>query len=88
MKLLTYFVLIMLFMIFNVFTHHIIMNYYNSKLRENFTPSYQQCINSGYSKEFCVQTPTSVVGPSGCQCHDGSLGYIIPGFRGKCLCNQ
>lgn len=70
-----------------IFNHHI-LNYYNFNLRENFTPSYQQCINSGYTKEFCVQTPTSAAGPSGCQCRDGSLGYIIPGFRGKCLCNE
>lgn len=49
--------------------------------------SYSDCIQSGYTKEFCVQTPTSVFGPSVCQCEDGSIGRIYPGFRGKCVCD-
>ena len=50
--------------------------------------SYEKCINSGYTKEFCIQTPTSVLGPAGCLCRDGSVGRIIPGFRGKCFCGN
>lgn len=54
--------------------------------RESFTSSYVDCRQQGYSKEFCVKTPASVIGTDGCQCEDGSLGFIMPGFRGQCVC--
>lgn len=57
-----------------------------NKITESFQ-SYQDCINSGYTKEFCVQTPTSIFGPNVCKCDDGSLGRILPGFRGECVCD-
>ena len=66
-------------------------NIHSYKNKENFTSSmssYEKCINSGYTKEFCIQTPTSVLGPAGCLCRDGSAGRIIPGFRGKCFCDN
>lgn len=86
-----------LFNLFNLFLIIILVlvfrlvfdNIFNYKNKENFTsamPSYQKCINSGYTKEFCIQTPTNVLGPAGCLCRDGSVGRIIPGFRGKCFC--
>lgn len=50
--------------------------------------TYQQCRNLGYSKEFCVQTPTSVFGPAGCMCPDGTIGATYPGLRGGCLCSN
>lgn len=59
---------------------------YKEKMVEKFTSFYQDCRNNGYSKEFCSQTPTSVLGPSGCLCNDGSTGYILPGFGGRCVC--
>ena len=54
--------------------------------REGFTPSYNQCMSQGYSKEFCVQTPTNVFGPGTCRCYDGRIGRRVPGFRGGCVC--
>lgn len=54
--------------------------------REGFTPSYNQCMSQGYSKEFCVQTPTNVFGPGACRCYDGRIGRRLPGFRGGCVC--
>lgn len=86
MKLINYFLIMSLFIISNLVINTI-SNYYQQGLKEKFTPFYQHCINSGYTKEFCSQTPTSVLGPSGCLCHDGSVGYIIPGFGGRCVCN-
>ena len=59
---------------------------FNNTIVEGF--SYNECISNGYSKEFCVQTPTSVFGPNVCQCDDGRIGQILPGFRGECICNN
>jgi hypothetical protein len=71
--------LILLFIIFNIVF---------PKNKENFVSSYANCINKGYTKEFCLQTPTSAIGPSRCICPNGSFGTIIPGFRGRCICNN
>ena len=49
--------------------------------------TYQQCRQAGYSKEFCVTKPTAFYGPSSCMCPDGTIGNILPGFRGACICN-
>lgn len=57
------------------------------KIDEGFM-NYNECRNEGYSKEFCVQTPTSVLGPAGCLCPDGSHGITHPGLRGECLCSR
>lgn len=58
---------------------------------EGFAPgqvqSYDECIASGFSKEFCSQTPTGALGPGSCVCPDGSIGYTLPGFRGQCVCS-
>ena len=50
--------------------------------------TFNQCRGLGYSKEFCIQTPTSVFGPAGCMCPDGSMGFVYPGLRGRCLCTR
>jgi hypothetical protein len=65
-------------------------NFNKSTQKEGFSNSmsYNKCINSGYSKEFCVQTPTSVLGPAGCLTPDGRVGYRLPGFRGRCVVND
>jgi len=49
---------------------------------------YEECVEKGYSKEFCIKNPTSLFGPSVCMCDDGKVGRVIPGFKGKCLCNE
>lgn len=59
--------------------------FYKKNTKEGFT--FNQCRNLGYSKEFCVQSPTGFIGPSGCLCPDGTIGKILPGFRGKCVCS-
>lgn len=61
--------------------------YYFYKNQEGFQ-TFQQCRDLGYSKEFCIQTPTSVFGPAGCMCPDGSMGFVYPGLRGQCLCTN
>jgi hypothetical protein len=83
MKLIKFIIITLLLILAN----EIINNFNKKGLLENFSSSYHHCINSGYTKEFCLQTPTSVLGPNGCLCHDGSLGYLAPGFRGYCVCN-
>ena len=52
---------------------------------EGFT-TFDECRQKGYTSEFCVQTPVAFGGPASCQCLDGSLGIIAPGWRGACLC--
>lgn len=49
---------------------------------------YAECISSGYTKSFCLQTPSSAIGPAGCACPNGSIGTIRPGFRGVCICKD
>ena len=90
-KIIGFAILVILFMTFNVFYSKTKeLDEKNKKPVENFTGemSYNDCIGKGYSKEFCVQTPTSVLGPSGCTCPNGSLGHRMPGFRGRCICDD
>ena len=47
--------------------------------------NYVDCRNSGFTKEFCLQTPNSL-STNSCMCPDGQLGKIMPGFKGKCVC--
>ena len=49
---------------------------------------YDECRKKGYTKEFCLKTPVSLFGPSVCMCKGGKVGRIIPGFKGKCICNE
>lgn len=81
MKLIKFSIIIILF----IFSNLVIKNI-NLYPIENFTPSYQHCINKGYTKEFCSQTPTSFSGPTTCLCNNGTLGYLLPGFKGNCVC--
>ena len=55
----------------------------------NPNESYGECIKMGYTKEFCLQTPafSSPYGLQTCQCKEGQLGVILPGFRGRCMCS-
>lgn len=90
-KIIGFAILVILFMTFNVFYSKTKeLEDEKNKTVENFTGeiSYNDCISKGYSKEFCVQTPTSVLGPSGCMCPNGSLGRRLPGFRGRCVCDE
>lgn len=58
-------------------------------ISENFDSiSYSDCLSKGYTKEFCGKTSVSFMGPSICTCSDGSIGTIMPGFRGGCICNK
>lgn len=63
-----------------------IITEFREKSREGLT-NYGDCISKGYTKEFCLTTPVASFGPGTCQCEDGSIGRIIPGFRGECVCN-
>jgi hypothetical protein len=52
------------------------------------TQKYNDCISRGFSKEFCVETPTLRYGPNACICDNGSIGFYSPGFAGECVCNS
>jgi hypothetical protein len=94
-KILGFAMLVLLFIIFNIiYSKTNEVNEKENKI-ETFTDgfssghlSYSDCVSKGYSKEFCLQTPTSVVGPAGCICPNGSIGTRMPGFRGRCVCNN
>ena len=62
-------------------------DYFNSK-KEYFSNSYQKCLSKGYTKEFCVTTPVSFLGPTTCMCKNGTIGRRLLGFRGKCICDN
>jgi hypothetical protein len=49
--------------------------------------NYNRCRKKGFSKEFCVQTPNAVSFPGSCMCSDGSLGRLLPGWQGRCICS-
>jgi len=57
------------------------------KITEGLT-SYARCRGKGFTKAFCVQTPTLYWGPNSCKCADGSMGIMHPGLRGECLCSR
>jgi len=61
--------------------------YKNYKFMEGLV-DFNSCRSKGFSKEFCLTTPTALFGPDACQCDDGSIGKIIPGFRGECVCDR
>ena len=52
--------------------------------REGF--NYNSCRAQGFSKEFCVTTPTGAMGAGTCLCDDGRVGMQLPGFYGECVC--
>ena len=65
-----------------------IRNKFLGSSRESFVPSFSSCINQGYTKAFCTQTPTGVMGPGTCRCWDGQIGVREPGFGGACVCGN
>jgi len=59
----------------------------NKSIKEAFgNYSYNECRNQGYTKEFCLQTPVSVLGPGYCLCRNGLLGFREQEFRGRFGC--
>lgn len=56
--------------------------YKNKKRKLELFSDFQDCRKKGFTKEFCQINPY----PDICQCSNGSLGRIVPGFKGKCLC--
>ena len=59
--------------------------YSNIMATDYFMPTYQACRAQGYSKEFCVQSPSD---PGSCICGDGRRGKYLVGYRGKCVCDD
>ena len=55
----------------------------SSASQEGF--SFSQCMNKGFTKEFCVQTPISYGGSAMCRAEDGRLGQVLAGWGGKCV---
>ena len=47
---------------------------YNKQIVEGYQ-SFTDCLNQGYPKDFCIQTPIqSVISESYCNCANGQLG--------------
>ena len=59
--------------------------YSNIMAMDYFMPTYQACRAQGYSKEFCVQSPSD---PGSCICGDGRRGKYLVGYRGECVCDD
>ena len=64
----------------------IILSYWYYIKRRNLESfsNFQDCRNRGFTREFCQVNPY----PNICQCSDGSLGLLVPGFKGRCLCSR
>ena len=56
----------------------------NKNKKESFS-DYQNCRSMGFTKEFCVMNPPF---PNNCLCKDGTIGIILPGYKGECVCNK
>jgi hypothetical protein len=54
-----------------------------SRHREGF--GFSHCMNNGFTKEFCVQTPVSYGGPGMCRTNDGQIGQVLGGWGGQCV---
>jgi hypothetical protein len=54
----------------------IIINLVNKKSCEGFDNS----------ENYNSQTPSAMFFPGTCRCDNGSIGYYLPGFGGKCMC--
>ena len=60
----------------------------NTSIQESYIhyyDDYVNCLRSGYTKLFCTQNE---IQPNLCVCKNGSVGKIIPGFKGRCICNK
>jgi len=56
----------------------------NLSFRENYQ-SLTDCLNQGYPKDFCIQTPIqAVISDSYCNCANGQLGTYK--HRNQCYC--
>ena len=47
--------------------------------------SFMSCLNKGFSKDFCVQTPVSYGNNSLCFCGE-RIGQNLGGWQGSCVC--
>lgn len=56
----------------------------NTTIKESYY-DYINCLRKGYTKLFCTQNE---IQPNLCVCKNGSVGKIIPGFKGRCICNK
>ena len=59
--------------------------FYRKTHMEGFN-NFNTCLNKGFTKEFCIQTPVSFRGSNICRCNNGMLGQIIPGWITQCIC--
>lgn len=56
--------------------------------QEGFSGSFADCRSKGFTAEFCVQTPIATQGVGTCLCDNGSMGLLMPGFGGECVCQM
>lgn len=57
---------------------------YSRHTRESFS-NYFKCLQKGFTKHFCVKNKLN---PNSCLCENGTVGKIVPGFKGKCVCGS
>lgn len=76
------FLWLMIFILVALITEQI---FNNGNILEGFN-DFSECLNKGFTKEFCVQTPVSFSSPTMCRCENGTIGQTIPGWIGQCIC--
>jgi len=49
---------------------------------QNLRNNYKNCINNGFTKEFCLKNDM----PNSCLCSNGTIGIYLTGQKGNCVC--
>jgi len=52
-----------------------------------FRRNFKSCRKQGYTKEFCLTTPSAHDFPGTCLCPNGRRGRFLVGYRGQCVCD-
>ena len=63
---------------------------FKGQITENFIDTryrYLKCINKGYTKAFCLQSPYARYPMFQCTCRNGLLGQRLPGIGRRCSCD-
>ena len=60
----------------------LLINWYKKNNNIESLTNYQKCLKKGFTKQFCQINNY----PYSCRCINGSLGRLIPGLKGECLC--
>ena len=71
-------------LIFLLFIAFCVLIKYNLKESNKEGFEFTRCMNSGFTKDFCIKTPQTIGGPSVCVTDKGDIGQNLSGYGGGC----